>query len=92
MTVKLLVLQHIACEPPGAYEDELLEWSGELTRVMVDKGEALPELDGFDGIIAMGGTMGAYEHDRLPWLPEKQLIANAVADGLPVAAGAVGRL
>ena len=82
---KLLVLQHIACEPPGAYEDELLERGGELVRVMVERGRPLPGLRGFDGIIAMGGPMGAYEDDRLPWLrPEKQLIANAVADGLPV--------
>jgi GMP synthase (glutamine-hydrolysing) len=81
---KLLVLQHIACEPPGAYEDELLGWGGELLRVMVDQGQPLPELRGFDGIIAMGGPMGAYEDDRLPWLRrEKQLIARAVAEGVP---------
>lgn len=82
--MKLLVLQHIACEPPGAYEDELVSWGGELVRVMVDEGEPLPEPDGFDGIIAMGGPMGAYEDDRLPWLaPEKRLIASAVTDGVP---------
>lgn len=83
--MRLLVLQHIACEPPGAYEDELLERGGELVRVMVDQGQPLPELDGFDGIVAMGGPMGAYEDDRLPWLaPEKRLIARAAADGVPV--------
>lgn len=82
---RLLVLQHIACEPPGAYEDELRRWGGEVVRVEVDAGEPIPELDGFDGIIAMGGPMGAYEDDRLPWLrPEKQLIASAVAAGVPV--------
>jgi GMP synthase-like glutamine amidotransferase len=83
--MRLLVLQHIACEPPGAYEDELRERGGELVRVMVDQGEPLPELDGFDGVIAMGGPMGAYEDDRLPWLPdEKRLIADAVGGGVPV--------
>lgn len=82
---KLLVLQHIACEPPGAYEDELLEKGGELVRVMADERQPLPEPRDFDGIIAMGGPMGAYDDDRLPWLrPEKQLLATAVAAGLPV--------
>jgi GMP synthase-like glutamine amidotransferase len=82
---RLLVLQHISCEPPGAYEDVLLERGGALERVMVDEGEPLPGLDGFDGIIAMGGPMGAYEDDRLPWLrSEKELIAQAVRGGLPV--------
>lgn len=81
----LLVLQHIACEPPGAYEDELREHGGSLVRVMVDRGEPLPPWREFDGLVAMGGPMGAYEDDRLPWLaPEKQLIAEAVAGGLPV--------
>jgi len=82
---RLLVLQHIACEPPGAYEDELIARGGEVERIMVDRGEPLPEPLGFDGLIVMGGPMGAYEEDRLPWLrEEKRLIADAVRDGLPV--------
>jgi GMP synthase-like glutamine amidotransferase len=76
---RLLVLQHIECEPPGAYEDELLDRGGTLVRVLVDEGEPLPDWRKFDGIVAMGGPMGAYEDDRLPWLKaEKALIAEAV--------------
>jgi GMP synthase-like glutamine amidotransferase len=79
----LLVLQHIACEPPGTYEDELLAWGAELHRVQLDEGEPLPDWRRFDGIIAMGGPMGAYEDD-LPWLmAEKRLIADAVRGGAP---------
>jgi len=79
------VLQHIACEPPGAYEDELLERGGEVVRVMVDEDEPLPPPNGFAGIIVMGGPMGAYEEDRLPWLrTEKELLADAVSRGTPV--------
>jgi GMP synthase (glutamine-hydrolysing) len=81
----LLVLQHIACEPPGAYEDELLDRDGSLNRVMVDQGEPLPEWRDFDGIVAMGGPMGAYEDAEFSWLTdEKGLIATAVAGGMPV--------
>ncbi len=55
-----------------------------MTRVEVDEGEQLPDWRGFDGIIAMGGPMGAYEDQRLPWLSaEKQLVADAVRSGLP---------
>jgi GMP synthase-like glutamine amidotransferase len=80
----LLLLQHIPCEPPGAYEDELLERGGELVRVEVDEGQGLPDWRGFDGIVAMGGPMGAYEDERLPWLrAEKELIAQAVRSELP---------
>jgi GMP synthase-like glutamine amidotransferase len=80
----LLVLQHIACEPPAAYEDELLDWGAQVHRVMVDEGDALPDWRAFQGIIAMGGPMGAYEDERLPWLvAEKRLIAEAVRAGTP---------
>jgi GMP synthase (glutamine-hydrolysing) len=80
----LLVLQHIACEPPAAYEDELVAWGLSLHRVEVDEGEPLPDWRGFAGIIAMGGPMGAYEDERLPWLTgEKRLIAEAARAGTP---------
>lgn len=82
--MRLLVLQHIACEPPAAYEDELREWGAELVRVEVDEGEPLPDWREFAGIVAMGGPMGAYEDDAYDWLPrEKELIAAAVRANVP---------
>ena len=81
---RLLVLQHIACEPPAAYEDELRDWGVDLVRVEVDEGEPLPDWREFAGIVAMGGPMGAYEDETYTWLgPEKELIAEAVRAGLP---------
>ncbi len=80
----LLVLQHIACEPPAAYEDELLRWGARVHRVMVDQGEPLPDWRQFAGIVTMGGPMGAYDDHRLPWLvDERQLIADAVGAKTP---------
>ena len=80
----LLVLQHIACEPPAAYEDELDARGLTLHRVEIDEGEPLPDWREFAAIIAMGGPMGAYEDERLPWLTaEKVLIAEAVRAGMP---------
>jgi GMP synthase (glutamine-hydrolysing) len=79
----ILVLQHADCEPPGAYEDELLERGIPLRRVTLDRDE-LPDWRGFAGIVAMGGAMGAYEDSLHPWLePEKRLIAEAVRAGTP---------
>lgn len=84
MSRPLLVLQHIACEPPAAYEDEVRAWDVGLHRIEVDAGEPLPDWRAYAGIIAMGGPMGAYEDARLPWLTaEKRLIAEAVRSGLP---------
>jgi GMP synthase (glutamine-hydrolysing) len=53
-------------------------------RVLADAAPALPDWHGYAAIVAMGGAMGAYEDDRLPWLAvEKQLIGEAVRSGLP---------
>lgn len=84
-TQPFLVLQHAGCEPPGAYEEELLTRAVPLERVLLDQGEELPEdWRPYAGMIVMGGPMGAYEDSLYPWLgPEKRLIAEAVAGGLP---------
>ncbi len=36
--MRVLVLQHIACEPPGVFEDVLRERDAELHRVELDAG------------------------------------------------------
>jgi GMP synthase-like glutamine amidotransferase len=82
--VKVLVLQHIACEPPGVFEDVLDERDAALHRVEVDEGDPLPDWRGFDAIVAMGGPMSVNDEAELPWLrDEKRLIADAVRAGTP---------
>ena len=83
--VNVLVLQHIACEPPGVFEDVLRERGATLHRVELDEGEPLPAtLNGLDAIVAMGGPMSVNDEADHPWLvDEKALIARAVRDGVP---------
>jgi GMP synthase (glutamine-hydrolysing) len=82
--VRVLVLQHIACEPPGVFEDVLLERGAALHRVELDEGEPLPDAGTFDAIVAMGGPMSATDDEELPWLAaEKRLIAEAVGADVP---------
>ena len=82
--MRTLVLQHIACEPPGVFEDVLRERGAELHRVELDEGEPLPDWRGFDAIVAMGGPMSATDDAELPWLTaEKTLIGEAVRAGVP---------
>jgi GMP synthase (glutamine-hydrolysing) len=83
--MRVLVLQHIACEPPGVFEDVLLERGAELLRVELDEGEPLPaSLDGVAAVVAMGGPMSVNDEAEHPWLvAEKALIAAAVRGGVP---------
>lgn len=81
--MRVLVLQHIACEPPGVFEDVLLERDHELVRVELDEGEPLPE-GAWSAIVAMGGPMSVNDEDENPWLiGEKAAIATHVRAGRP---------
>lgn len=80
----ILVLQHAGCEPPGAYEDELLARRLPFARVLLDEDEELPDWRAYAGIVAMGGGMSVNDEAEHPWLaPEKRLIGEAVAAGKP---------
>jgi GMP synthase-like glutamine amidotransferase len=82
--MNILVLQHIACEPPGAYEDVMLERGAAIERVELDEGDELPDWREFDAIVAMGGPMSVNDDDEHPWLvAEKRAIAEAVRAGTP---------
>ena len=85
MGSSLLVLQHIACEPPAAFEDELRSRGLDVTRVELDEGEVLPDWREFPAIVVMGGPMGAYDEAEHPWLAgEKRLLREAVEADVPV--------
>ena len=80
----VLVLQHIACEPPGVFEDVLHERGAALHRVELDEGGPLPDWRRYDAIVAMGGPMSVNDEAELPWLvDEKRLVADAVRAGMP---------
>jgi GMP synthase (glutamine-hydrolysing) len=89
--MRILVLQHIACEPPGVYEEVLRERGAKIHRVELDENEPLPNWRGFDAIIAMGGPMSVNDDERLPWLrDERVLIGEAVRAGLPFFGACLG--
>ena len=81
--MKALVLQHIACEPPGVFEDILIERDAAIHRVELDEGDRLPDWRDFDLIVAMGGPMSVNDEHEHPWLAdEKRLIREAVSAGM----------
>jgi GMP synthase (glutamine-hydrolysing) len=47
-------------------------------------GDALPALASYDGLVVLGGEMGANDDATVPWLaPLKDLVREAAAAGLP---------
>jgi GMP synthase-like glutamine amidotransferase len=89
--LRLLVLQHLFCEHPGAFSDVIRERGVEVRTVALDEGGTLPSLDDVDAILVMGGPMSANDEDEHPWLvPEKALLREAVAAGVPVLGACLG--
>ena len=84
--MKLLVLQHVAHELLGTL-NPLLKRAGFRIRYVnfARHPDAQPSLDGYDGLIVLGGPMSVNDADRLPHLTtELQLIEDAMRRDVPV--------
>jgi GMP synthase-like glutamine amidotransferase len=82
--MRLLVLQHIACEHPGVFSEVMEERGVEAVAVELDEGEPLPDWRDYDAVLAMGGPMGAGDESEHPWLAaEKRLVGEVAAAGRP---------
>jgi GMP synthase-like glutamine amidotransferase len=80
----LLVVQHEADTGPGWFAGWLADSGLRLDIAHPYRGELLPDLDGYEGLLVLGGAMGPADDDRCPWLPgTRALMAGAVERGLP---------
>ncbi len=85
LAVSILVVRNDADDPIGLVGEWLAEV--ELVVVCADAGEPVPDAvpPGVDGVILLGGAMGALDDDRAPWLPnERSLVRDAVDRAVPV--------
>jgi GMP synthase-like glutamine amidotransferase len=81
--VTILVLDHSSPGGLGAYAAALRRAGVSWDTVRAYAGQRLPDWRGYDGIIALGGPMGAGDDVLLPWIAdEKRLIADAVRAGV----------
>jgi GMP synthase-like glutamine amidotransferase len=89
--VDALVLQHIACEPPGAFADVMRDRGWSTVTCEIDETGSAPAAADFDAIVAMGGPMSVNDEQELPWLAdEKRLIGDAVRAGTPYFGACLG--
>ena len=57
--MKIIILQHIACETPGYIKDLMIRDQIDFTTIQLDEGDKIPnDLSVFDGMLCMGGPMG----------------------------------
>jgi GMP synthase (glutamine-hydrolysing) len=83
---KLLVFQHVRHEGLGTLEPLLRDAGCQIDRVNFSRQpEAQPSLDGYEGLVVLGGPMGVHDTDKYPHLSlETKLIESAVQKKTPV--------
>ncbi len=83
---RVLALQHADPEHPGLIADAVRGVGGTLETVRGDLGQAAPSfLDGYSGLVIMGGPQSVYEEDRFPYLrDEKRLARQAIDNNIPL--------
>ena len=81
--MKVIFLQHVHFETPGAIEDYLKKRRLQYKTVrFFETGWNLPSLDDFDVVVVMGGPMNIYEYDKFPWLKdEKEFLRGSIDKG-----------
>jgi GMP synthase (glutamine-hydrolysing) len=61
LLVRIVVLQHEACEGPGVFEDAITSEGHDLTFVRLYDGESVPgALSAWERLIILGGLMNVY--------------------------------
>ena len=82
---RVLVIRHSEIDQPGCYGEVMADAGIEWQPCDPWQGEPFPALEGYDAVLAMGGPQQADEEHLHPWLgPEKALLRDAVAQGMPV--------
>ncbi len=86
MMQKILAIQHVECETLGDISTALAAADLAPQTLEVFSGASYPEtLDGYAGLIVMGGPMSVYERDQYPFLcDELRLIESALHDQKPI--------
>ena len=80
----VLVIQTQALVPIGSLEEPLLEAGLKIVHWQTDRGHAPESLDGYGGVVALGGSANPDQDDVYPWLAgERELLAEAVSRGIP---------
>lgn len=84
----IAIIQHQDECPPARFQGWLTDAGAELAIIRPDLGAELPPASAMDGLIVLGGVMGATDDDVAPWLPAvRSLIADAGVPTLGICLG-----
>ncbi len=85
MSARVAVIQHEVEAPPHLFGDWLAEGGAQVAVCRAYQGEPLPDPSSYDGLVVLGGAMGANDDATSPWLaPVRERIRAHARDGVPV--------
>lgn len=89
---RVLMVQLHRADPPGRLADWLLGAGLDVVHCDVGAGAPVPRvLNGYHGVVMLGGGMGAYDDDDAPFLPVvRELLRAVVRDEVPTLAVCLG--
>lgn len=83
--MRIHYLQHVPFEGPGVIQSWARRKNNLLTGTRLYGDEALPVAEDFQGLVVMGGPMGACDEKDFPWLEkEKQFIERCINQQIKV--------
>jgi GMP synthase-like glutamine amidotransferase len=80
---RILVLLQQPNAGIDALGDHLIRAGCDLVVVAVADGEPIPDLDGFDGLVVLGGEMDVWQEQEHPWLVDEKVAIRAWVAGPP---------
>jgi GMP synthase-like glutamine amidotransferase len=91
VSARILILQPDAVDPPGPLEAWLTDAGASTDLVHPPTDEVPEDLTGYDGLVCLGGAMGALDDIEHPWLAKvRKLLAKAVTERVPTLAICLG--
>lgn len=85
MKSRWVILQHVEWEGPGMIASEATRRGLDLEVLRLDRGDKIPEADQVNGMVVMGGPLGAYEVNKYPFLTKEcELLSVVARSGRPV--------
>ena len=82
---RALVIRHVSHEGLGIMKRPI-ERDSAVEYIDIFRGASVPSsIDGYDGLVVLGGPMGVYEDGRYPFIkPELKLIEDALKKRIPL--------
>lgn len=83
--MRIHYFQHVPFEGLGSIEHWIRDRRYHLTGTKLYQSDLMPDIEGSDLLIVMGGPMGVHDEDKFPWLViEKRFIEKAINEGKAV--------